>query len=382
VSVYAAEGVLRALAPDDWAIVEQRRIEAAERAGVSFDARSALEVIQELRSGGASAYPAVKPIHFLGRPVEVAGREVLPLSGIADVVTVWNANETGERLVYESDEYGFHNPKGLHVPGALDVAVIGDSFVHGAAVPSADGLVPAMRKRIPRTLNLGMGASGPLIELAILVEYAQPLRPRAVVWVYYEGNDLSDLTNESGVAPLREYLDPRRAPWLRSRQHEIDAELVRFAEQRIERQSSRERLPAAETPSAVPGFLSLAELRSRVARTLSPGSRSKEGLDPVTLLGEVLAQARARVEGWGGNLYFVYLPQYERFASRWNLSDEARRRDDVLALVDELGIPTIDVLGAMQEHREPTSLFPFGLPGHFNAAGYELVAEVIVRRLG
>lgn len=49
---------------------------------------------------------------------------------------------------------------------------------------------------MPRTLNLGMGGIGPLHELAILKEYGSVVRPKVVLWVYYEGNDLADLSHE------------------------------------------------------------------------------------------------------------------------------------------------------------------------------------------
>lgn len=385
VSAYAAEGVLRLLAPDDWRDLEERRIAAAAEAGVAFDTRSTLDVILDLRREGTAAYPAIKPINFLDGPVTVAGRRIIPLAGIANVLTVFNGNETGEYLIYESDERGFHNPKGLHRAGTVDVAVVGDSYVHGAAVPSGQGLVARIRERLPRTLNLGMGASGPLIELAILVEYAQPVRPDVVLWVYYEGNDLTDLVKEHRVELLRGYLQARRAPWLRPRQREIDRKLIRFAEELIERFSGAgaERPPAK--PSKLPGFLSLAETRSRVRGVLSIGAREDPLTGSLERFREVLGQARSRVDRWGGKLYFVYLPEYARFSRRWTLAPDARRREEVLAVVEELGIPTIDVVPTFEKYGEeegdPTSLFPFGLPGHYNAAGYQLVADTVVRAL-
>lgn len=380
-SVYAAEGVLRLLAPGDWRDVQEQRIAAAAEQGVAFDTRRTQDVIRDLRAEGVAAYPSIKPFNFLGRPITVEGRKVLPLSGIADVLTVFNGNETGEYLIYPSDERGFHNPKGLHRAGTVDVAVLGDSYVHGAAVPSGEGLVARVRERIPRTLNLGMGASGPLTELAILVEYAQPVRPRIVLWVYYEGNDLTDLAKEYRVALLRDYLDKRRAPWLRPRQREVDRELVRFAEELIERFAG----PAAEEPPAkppeLPGFLAMTELRGRVKRVLSVGAQEEQLHESLERFREVLAQARSRVDRWGGKLYFVYLPEYARFSTRWTLAPDAQLREEVLAAVEELEIPSIDVLAAFEEHGEATSLFPFGLPGHYNAAGYQLVADTIVRSL-
>ncbi len=382
VAAYAAEGVLRLLAPDDWQTVQEQRIAAAADAGVAFDTRSTLEVIRDFRNQGIMAYPAIKPFNFFRRPISVEGRKVLPLAGIANVLTVFNRNETGELLVYESDERGFHNPKGLHRSGTIDVAVLGDSYVHGVAVRSGEGLVSRIRGHIPRTVNLGMGASGPLSELAILTEYAQPVRPRIVLWVYYEGNDLSDLTKENGFKLLRGYLDGRRAPWLRPRQREIDRELVRFAEELIKRHSKAVAQEPPTKPLEIPGLLRLTKLRGRVNQVLSPGARAKDrGHESLELLREVLSQARSRVERWDGKLYFVYLPEYARFSPKWTLSADARLRQEVLATVEELGIPRIDVQAVFEEQEDATALFPFGLPGHYNAAGYELVADTVVKTL-
>jgi hypothetical protein len=378
-TAYAAEGVLRMLAPEDWRTVQKRRIAAAGAANVAFDTRSPLQVIQDLRARGVMAYPAIKPFNFLHNPLTLEGRKVLPLAGIANVLTVFNANETGEYLVYESDEHGFHNPRGMH-RRPIEVAVLGDSYVHGVAVRSGEGLVARIREQIPRTLNLGMGASGPLTELAILTEYAQPVQPRVVVWAYYEGNDQSDLVKENRVKLLRAYLNGHPAPWLRQRQRQLDRELVRFAEELIKCHSK----PVAQTPPPKPprkmGFLRLTELRARVSLAFSPGSRADRD-ERLVQLRRVLQVARTRVERWEGRFYFVYLPEYARFSPRWTLSADARRRQEVLATVAELGIATIDVSEVFAAYAEPTELFPFGQPGHYNAMGYSLVADAVVRVL-
>lgn len=38
--------------------------------------------------------------------------EFLPVAGMATTTTVF-CNESGEYVVYESDEHGFHNPRGM-----------------------------------------------------------------------------------------------------------------------------------------------------------------------------------------------------------------------------------------------------------------------------
>jgi hypothetical protein len=65
-----------------------------------------------------------------------------------------------------------------------------------------------LRRRFGTTLNLGVGGFGPLLELATLKEYLEPVGPRIVLWEFFEGNDLTyDLPLESRAPLLRAYLD-------------------------------------------------------------------------------------------------------------------------------------------------------------------------------
>jgi hypothetical protein len=52
-------------------------------------------------------------------------------------------------------------------------------------------------------------------------------------------------------------------------------------------------------------------------------------------------------------------------------------RDQVLSTVSRLEIPIIDLHQDFAQHPDPLSLFPFKLPGHYVAKGYEMVAAVI-----
>src|SRR5689334_13983165 len=57
-------------------------------------------------------------------------------------------------------------------------------------------------------LSLGVSGFGPLSELAVLREYLTIMKPRTVLWLYFEGNDLTeDLPFERHVPILRAYLD-------------------------------------------------------------------------------------------------------------------------------------------------------------------------------
>ena len=99
-----------------------------------IDPRSVLEVVMDLRRQGIRAFPQVHPTSFWGGymgnfnkelEVKIDGQEILPLSGIANVRTVY-CNEGLGYAIYDSDEHGFHNPKGLMAEGEVDILGVGD----------------------------------------------------------------------------------------------------------------------------------------------------------------------------------------------------------------------------------------------------------------
>ena len=100
-------------------------------------------------------------------------------------------------------------------------------------------------------------------------------------------------------------------------------------------------------------------------------------IDP--LFAEILTKAKAKVDGWEWKLYFVYLPQYERYTYKGVTHDDFRRKSEVIEVVKGLGIPVVDIhQEVFADHLDPLALFPFRLPGHYNADGYSEVAKAIV----
>ena len=198
------------------------------------DERSVRDVVRDLRDEGRQAYPVLSgrtllsaaPDGTLHSRIAIEGREILPLGGIADALTVY-CNEGGTYLIYASDEHGFHNPPGLWARPQLDVAAVGDSFAHGACVSSDQNMVAGVRGHFPATLNLGMAGNGPLSELAAIKEYMPQRMPRVVLWFYYEGNDVSkDLFIEREAALLVAYLGQDYSQGLEQRQPAIDEALI------------------------------------------------------------------------------------------------------------------------------------------------------------
>jgi hypothetical protein len=89
------------------------------------------------------------------------------------------------------DSNGFRNATDLK---SADIVVIGDSFVEGMTVPYEQimtSILMRLRRRV--VANLGQPGYGPQQELIVLKRYGLPLKPKTVVWTFYEGNDLTDV---------------------------------------------------------------------------------------------------------------------------------------------------------------------------------------------
>ena len=59
--------------------------------------------------------------------------------------------------------------------------------------------------------------------------------------------------------------------------------------------------------------------------------------------------------------------------------DNFRKKAEAIEVVNGLDIPVIDVFQEIIKNQsDPFALFPFRLPGHYNADGYREIAKAIV----
>jgi hypothetical protein len=299
------------------------------------------------------------------------GRELQPLGGIANVDTVYG-NEDGRYLVYRSDEHGFHNPPGIWGLPQIDVAAVGDSFTIGASVPSDSNFVAVIRRRWTATLNLGYGGNGPLIELAALLEYLPRRRPKVVLWVLCEANDIGeDLTRELGSPMLKQYWQEGRSLQnLEARQSEIDALLRSHVEAILGNTTA-----SGDQSSA----LSAASLRTLRVTLYSLARQPRDHWDTFS---QVLRTARDSVHRWNGALFLVYLPvhYFEGWWRQRHRGSPRERHERVLGIGRLLDVPVIDLEPVFEQggtlHR---FLYPY--PAHFTAEGYGEVGRAIVQYL-
>lgn len=370
-ALYMVEIFLYLWEPTPWRR-DNTREKAAKKAGISYDIRTKWQVVQDLRRNGVDAYPAVFPHYFLPNGLMTEKNAIVNLSGISMKTTVL-CNESGEWITYVADEYGFNNPPGSWGEKETDIMLIGDSFVHGGCVKPGEDLGGQLRKYGWKVINVAMGGNGPLMELASLKEYAEPIKPKNVLWVYYEDNDFVDFQREKRSDLLRRYLENDFSQNLIHRQPEVDKALRHYIERELKTNVPKHDIfVIIRLKHLMEKFKHLKRVLVKKEYTFPP---------PEPLFGEVLKSARDRVNAWGGRLYFVYLPQWSRYVKKVD-HDQWRNRKEVLSIVQELNVPIIDLhQEVFLNHPDPLSLVPLRLYGHYNAEAYKLIAAAIDRHL-
>jgi hypothetical protein len=359
--------------------------------GRPIDLRGAEQVLAESQRTG-DVVPILPPTFVMDTvggefhsALRINGTEAVALGAISRRTTLL-CNENGDWISYRADRRGFNNPDSAWNVPDLDVALLGDSFTHGYCVPPDQSFASLIRKQVPRTLNLGMANDGPLLELATLSELLPAYRPKVILWFYFEGNDLTDLQHERKTPLVANYLNEHFTQNLLRDQDQVDRaiadELPRFIQEGRQHDEQRPRNAARYALAAALKLTAVRERLGLLAGLTEEETAAARDFDGANFdaFRRVMSEARRRADEWNGQLYFVYLPAWERFTGRYRSPGEAKR-DDVLRIVRELGLPIIDTVPAFSAQGDPLALFPFRTPGHFTEAGHRLVADEVLRYL-
>ncbi len=392
IALWAAELALslsREDVPKRWGTYQIARA-AADLRHERFDGRSDLEVVGDLRRAGADAWTMFSPANFLysddpvlsdrgDGPLMLAdGRRILPLAAIANAESVY-CNEGGRYLVFPSDEVGFNNPRGLWSKTEADIVLLGDSFAQGACVAPSEGMGERLRTRTGTLVNLGMGGTGPLYQLAVLKEFGARFAPKNVIWLFFEGNDLhTNLAAEMNFTSLRRYLEGGSTGQL-ERAGEIDRFLRGTAQSLMDAARDRRDVwPKTRLPR-VADVLRLRTLMAGAGFAVCPTLEQLK-LDDYA---RVVRAGKEAVAAWGGKLTVVYLPAWDRscgaldvVGGAWHWPHSAVRK-----VLDAAGVDVLDLHGRFRAEANPERLFWY--PGsHYSGAGHAFVADAIAAHLG
>ena len=326
--------------------------------GINYDVRSKLEIYNDLNKTNNYVVDIGGKYYFSMEKKE----NLLPLSGISNSKTI-HCNENGYYSIYDSVRYGFNNPNESWDEDNIEYLIVGDSFVHGNCVNRPNDISSVLRNLSNKTvLNLGYEHHrGPLLEYASLREYLTP-SIKKIIWVYFEGNDLIDLKNELNSKILRNYMDDLEfSQNLKSKQNKINKIARKIIESKKIHKKEHNRFLKS---------IKLYNTRTLLKQITSPKSQpllQPEFKEILKLTNELALKNNAK-------LFFIYLPEYERFKTNY----DNKNYISVKKIINELNITFIDInYEVFEKELDPLKLFPFSMPGHYNVEGYKKVAEKI-----
>ncbi len=187
------------------------------------------------------------------------------------------------------------------------------------------------------------------------------------MWFYYESNDLNNLNNELSNKILVNYLsDLTFTQQLNKNQNIIDEitdQLVREAEKK-ETKKIIKFLKMENIRVIFHNFIPIQYHPNYFQR--QPNIKSK--------FKEILEHTKKLVSKNNSKLYFIYLPDFNRYNSNFDNSDYL----EVKKIINEVNIPFIDIhMEVFEKEINPKKLFPFGEVGHYNEIGYKKIAGTI-----
>ncbi len=296
-------------------------------------------------------------------------------------------NEDGIRELVFNDMFGFANPNSVYKK-KIDIMILGDSFAEGIPFDENNNVSGIIRNLSNyNAINLGVSGTGPLVSLAALKEYGNHLKPKKIFYFFYERNDFSDMMAEKDTFLIK-YLKNFNQDLFNSK-NEISlfmkeynsifelilADKISNNEKFVPSISDQNQKKFSETIS------DFFELRNTKKIFLTSPLFSKDKID-YNLFEKILKQMSAEAETFKADLYFVYIPSWNRYNNKYSLMNYFFKKK-VLYYVNRVNIPIIDI----DEHikvdkiENPTALYNFNLPGHFNKKGYTLISKKIIYEL-
>jgi hypothetical protein len=336
------------------------------------DPRSPTEVAHTLRGNGLDAWPSFYQSTALRWEDGIGEKEPIALGGVANARTVHCTEGLSSYVVYESDQFGFLNHPDVYAGRTLDIMVVGDSYVHGYCVEVNERIVSQLRKYVPFSANFGISGNGPLLELAIVREYVPYLRPRFVVWSFYEGNDLIDLDGEQYFSALTSYLFPGHRLALAERRAEVDHRLRAYLRNNMSRSERPALFSSRKLKEGMLHFMSLANTWRFAG--LPYGSVGHD----YNLMEKVLRRARDDIASAGGEMLFLYIPDTKALQGLGlYTASHGYVRQRILGIARDLELPVIDVYPTIVELGGYAAVSD-AVGAHFNSRGYALVADLLV----
>jgi lysophospholipase L1-like esterase len=284
-------------------------------------------------------------------------------------------------FTYATDEHGFRNPSPW--PERAEIVVLGDSMAFGYGVDDEDAWTALLAERLPgiRIVNLGLIGAAPQQYLRAYEMFGQALRPDLVLMCLFPGNDLADAGQFQEwvqAGSPGSYDDWRWDGGQDSEQSIQDqirqSHLVAFL--RYARQSLRSRFKGKTIDFPDGTQLQLAPaVYARNEELALPGHHN------FRLVLNAVERTQALAEETGSRFLVLLMPTKEEVYLPLVDDESPPATAPFAAQFEEDGRPYLDLTSYFQARARQGERLFFEIDGHPNAAGYRLIAEVVLDHL-
>jgi hypothetical protein len=339
-----------------------------------------LRTVKEMRKNGTHVYPLINPI----------GSNLHRLNPIPKVETLLGEEGYGW-ITYFSDENGFRNPNDLYNSSEkIEIFAVGDSYCIGRDVPNSDNWSVVLRDIAGRSVyNAGISAASSLHELAILLKYGVPKRPKVVLWLYYD-NDILALNKEMHNEYLSKcLLLPERGVFALQPgcgEHAMSDEALKAWFDKGLADPIRMGMHGEDFRKKP--LIRMLRLHSRfidklIEMTDEQVLYHEEMLQACqesgTALKRILLSAKQSVAPFDGEVLFVYLPQWAHWVPEYSDTFDLVR-NEVVSLAQEAGLPVLDMKQRFDHYGDVYEMYSGGKKGgHFSIKGYRILAQEIYK---
>ena len=300
---------------------------------------------------------------------------------------VLGSNEDGVREIMFNDKFGFKNKNTVY-QDKIDLMIIGDSFTEG--VPFGNDIHVANlinNKSNYNALNYGISGTGPLMSLAIVKEYGKHFYPKDVFYLFYEGNDLTDMMHEKESFLINYLENDNFNQNLIENSHHLDDffqeyekifyQIINYREKNLPNNNIEVKKNSKKFKEKIKDFLEINNLKE----LLLVGSVFNRTEIDYDMFRNILDKMQTETKSWGGNLNFVYLPSWIRYNNKISLAN-FKHQKKVEKIVLDLNINYIDIVEKFKNNKmNSVNSFHLGIYGHYKKKGYELVANEILNQI-
>ena len=337
-----------------------------------FDVRLKSQVYKDLKIENLNITSEAAPKLF-----NDPSKKLYFLSGISNSKTI-GCNENGYFSIYETDRYGFNNPDKEWEKKEIHYLLLGDSYTQGNCVNRPDDITSVLRDITKKSaLNFGFRGNGPLSNYASLIEFYSK-KTKNILWLHFEGNDLTDLKSElTNKILVNYYTDRNFTQNLAQNQNYVDKQTKKIIQKLQKKEDVKIKFNYKNTilKYEILKFIRLNHTKKLIKSVFK---KKEKVMLPLKEFEDILILTKKFALKNNSNFYFVYLPQYERYTQRVN----DKNYDHVKQIISKLDLNFIDLHEELFNKQEnPLKLFPFEMLGHYNETGYEKIGKLIHSRV-